>query len=100
MASHFVYILRNANGVYYKGSTATPSQRLSAHNSNESRYTAGKGPWEMVFLQKLANKRDALIRERALKKKGTEYLEWLITQPMNLMLNGVHLGLIEVGQNE
>jgi len=83
---HFVYILQSEqSGVYYKGFTSLPIIRLEEHNKGLSRYTANKGPWKMVYLEKMQDKKAALIREKQLKRTNTNYLRWLINQECNIV---------------
>jgi putative endonuclease len=42
---YWVYILKNQEGIYYKGYTTDLNKRLVEHNSGLSRYTSNKGPW-------------------------------------------------------
>ena len=66
---YYVYIIESEkSGIFYKGYTSYPALRLEEHNKGLSRYTANKGPWEMVYLEKMADKRTALIREKQLKR--------------------------------
>jgi putative endonuclease len=81
----YVYILKNNAGVYYKGFTENPEQRLEEHNEGKSTYTKNKGPWEMVYLITFESKREALIFEKKLKRQTATYLSWLIQQQNNLM---------------
>jgi putative endonuclease len=82
--SWFVYIIYSkSHDVYYKGENDRPYVRLIAHNANKSRYTSGKGPWEIVYIEELEDRTAALIREKALKRQNRRYIEWLISQPIN-----------------
>jgi len=72
-------------GIYYKGFTSYPVIRLEEHNSGLSRYTANKGPWIMVYLEKMPDKRTALIKEKQLKSANTKYLSWLLEQESNIV---------------
>ncbi len=84
---HFVYIIYSETfGIYYKGETSDISARLSAHNQNKSNYTANKGPWKLVYLEKLSTRSEALKREKMLKKQNRKYIEWLILQPSNTLV--------------
>ncbi len=80
---HFVYIIQNQNGVFYKGYSTNPEQRLEQHNEGLSRYTAGKGPWKMVFLKSFKSKTEALKYELMLKRQNHRYLDWLILSEHN-----------------
>lgn len=72
----FVYIIySSSHDVYYKGVSEEPLRRLEEHNSDRSRYTSGKGPWELVYTEQLPSKRDALIREKQIKKWNRETIE-------------------------
>ena len=63
--SFYVYLIQSqVDGSYYKGFSENPSTRLEQHNNKESTYTSAKVPWELVYLEELSSKREALIRER------------------------------------
>jgi putative endonuclease len=83
--SHYVYIIFSvSHDIYYKGYSSRPYERLKEHNEDKSRYTSGKGPWSLVFLLEFPTKRDALQKEKSLKRANRKYIEWLISQPFNL----------------
>jgi putative endonuclease len=83
---YFVYIIQSErSGIYYKGHTCYPVLRLEERNQGKSRYTSGKGPWTMVYLEKMPDKRAALIREKQLKRVNTNYIRWLIVQSSNIV---------------
>ena len=66
---HFVYIIYSRSvDVYYKGYSTNLEIRLQQHNSDESRFTGGKGPWTLVYFEQFESKADALKREKVLKK--------------------------------
>ncbi|MBL7903394.1 MAG: GIY-YIG nuclease family protein, partial [Bacteroidales bacterium] len=50
-----------------KGVTEDPLRRLWEHNNNKSRFTAGKGPWVLVYTKTFETKKQALIEERRIK---------------------------------
>jgi len=81
----FTLSIRNKRKFFYKGYTRYPEKRLFEHNNGLSRYTKGKGPWKLVYLEKFKTKKEALIRERQLKRVNTKYLRWLIQQNCNLL---------------
>ena len=83
---YYVYMLESfSNGDYYKGSSEDYIKRLDEHNRGESQYTRSKRPWKLVFVQVFETKREALIREKQLKRCNKEYLKWLINQPINIL---------------
>jgi len=70
----FVYIIQSEkDGTYYKGSSEDPLRRLVEHNSGMSRYTSGKLPWKLVYVEELGSKKEMLIRERKLKRGNAAY---------------------------
>ncbi|TDH29239.1 GIY-YIG nuclease family protein [Segetibacter sp. 3557_3] len=80
----YVYIIQSQKDLsYYKGFTEDPVLRLQRHNSGESAYTRHKMPWKLVYLEILHTKKDALIREKVLKKYSHEQIEQLITSKLN-----------------
>jgi putative endonuclease len=75
----YVYIIYSKNfNVYYKGFSENVAQRLIYHNENRSKYTANKGPWELVYLKSFETKKEALIEELRLKKLNRASIEVLI----------------------
>ena len=63
-----VYILRCADSTLYTGITNRPDARLARHASGRgARYTRGRGPVELVYLEAATDRRAALRRERAIK---------------------------------
>ena len=84
---YFVYIIQSeSSGIFYKGFTEDYIKRLYEHNNDFSRYTSGKGPWKLIYVEELSDKKAALIREKKLKRANKDYLLWLIKQPQNILL--------------
>jgi putative endonuclease len=67
MKGYVVYVLRNGEGRLYVGQTDDVERRVEQHNMDESRWTAGKGPWELVHMEEYPTRADAMRREKALK---------------------------------
>ncbi|MGB8489760.1 MAG: GIY-YIG nuclease family protein, partial [Bacteroidales bacterium] len=83
---YYVYIIQSeTTGIFYKGFSSNPELRLIQHNSGMSRYTDGKGPWKMVYLEKLKDKTGALIREKQLKRANLDYIRWILKQDINMV---------------
>ena len=81
---HYVYIIQSlADGSYYKGTSENPLKRLSFHNAGLSTYTAKKMPWKLVAIFSFQTKKEALQKERKLKKYGKKSLEALIAGNQN-----------------
>lgn len=82
--AYYVYILKSLKDqIYYKGFTENPIIRLEQHNKAESKYTSSKIPWELVYLECFEQKKDALIREKRLKKYSHQQIEQLISSGKN-----------------
>ena len=85
---YYVYILESLlDGDLYKGCTDNYEKRLLEHNNGESQFTRSKSPWKLIFVQAFETKREALIREKQLKRCNKEYLRWLVKQPINILNN-------------
>jgi len=83
---YFVYIIESEqSGIFYKGYTSYPLLRLEEHNRGQSQYTSGKGPWHMVYLEKMADKRAALIREKQIKRVNANTIRRLIVSELNIV---------------
>ena len=82
----YVYIIQSlVDKSYYKGFSEDPSVRLLQHNAGESQYTSGKIPWQLVYVEELLTKREALIREKALKKYSHSQIEGIINSAKNIV---------------
>ena len=77
----YTYILESQiDGSFYIGYTANLDQRLIYHNSGRGRYTRKKMPWDLVYQEEFQTKREALQRERYLKRmKSHAFLKDLIS---------------------
>ena len=81
---YFVYIIYSKQSdIFYRGHSENPSKRLEQHNNKESRYTSNKGPWELVFLESKKTKKEAIIREKSLKKYSKQQIRELILSAKN-----------------
>jgi len=82
----YVYIIRSVETeILYKGFTTQPQQRLLEHNQGKSHYTKNKGPWEMAYLEEFITKREALIREKQIKRYNRSQLVSLILDKKNIL---------------
>ena len=69
MKSHYVYILRCANGAFYTGYTVDPKKRLRLHNlGRASKFTRSRLPVEMVHIERYMSRSKALKREIGIKR--------------------------------
>ena len=75
----YVYILKCRDGSLYTGWTNNIEKRLAAHNSGAgAKYTKGRGPVTLVYLEKLPDRSAALRREAAIKKLTRQQKKELI----------------------
>ena len=83
---YYVYVIRSGtDNSYYKGFSEHPHLRLLQHNNGECKYTSLKMPWQLVYVEELPTKRDALIREKVLKKYSHGQIEKLIVSAKNIV---------------
>ena len=67
--NYYVYILRCADVTLYTGITNDIARRVVIHNSGKgARYTCGRRPVEVVYLETCIDKAHALQRECEIKK--------------------------------
>jgi putative endonuclease len=79
---YYVYVLMNAKGRLYIGSTADPDSRLRSHNAGRVRSTKAHRPWRRVLLETHPDRETAAKRERYLKSGwGRRWLHKHITNP-------------------
>jgi putative endonuclease len=77
--AYFCYILACSDGTYYTGWTTDPERRLRQHNRGAgARYTRGRRPVRLVYLEEQPDKVSALKRERAIKALSHEQKKKLI----------------------
>jgi putative endonuclease len=69
MSDWTVYILKCGDDSYYTGITNDLQKRISDHeNGLGAKYTQGRGPFEIAYTEKVANRSEASKREFAIKK--------------------------------
>ncbi|MFA3783714.1 GIY-YIG nuclease family protein [Melioribacteraceae bacterium 4301-Me] len=79
--SYSVYIIKSLKtGLHYIGHTSDIEDRLRRHNEDRSKYTKGKGPWEVVISYRCRTKSEAYQLEVKLKsyknhQKAINYLK-------------------------
>ena len=65
----YVYMLRCGDASLYTGITDDVEKRLAAHRAGKgAKYTRGRGPLELVYVEEQPDKPAALRRELAIKK--------------------------------
>jgi putative endonuclease len=75
-----MYIIQSVkNGGYYIGSCGNIEKRLCDHNSNQTRSTKHKGPFELVCKESFDTKTAAIKREKQVKRyKGGRFFKKLV----------------------
>ena len=67
--SWYVYILRCADQTLYTGITNDVDRRIAEHNRGVgAKYTRGRTPVELAFVESVESRGDALRREYAIKQ--------------------------------
>ena len=64
-----MYLIRCGDGTLYAGVTNDLEKRLAAHQAGRgAKYTRGRGPLEVVHVERKRSRSSALRREAALKR--------------------------------
>ena len=74
---YIVYVLcSQSTGKHYTGQTEDIDLRLLKHANGFSRYTRGRGPWNLVHSEEYPTRASAMQREKFLKSgKGRQWLK-------------------------
>ena len=77
---YVVYILQShLDNSFYIGQTEDLKKRLEHHNDGKSKYTSRKMPWKVVYTEEYNTRKEALQRERFLKRqRNREFYQSLI----------------------
>jgi len=83
---YYVYVLRSVKSCkWYTGYTEDLRKRLKEHNDGKSKYTKGRGPFEIIHYEAYRSKTDARSRENQLKSgQGRAYLKQRIRRFLTL----------------
>lgn len=69
-----VYLLRSlTRKTLYLGWTTNLERRLRQHNTGQTAYTKGKGPWELIAYEVYESSEKAKEREKKLKRNSRMY---------------------------
>ena len=69
------YVLENAKGRRYIGSTGRFEKRIEEHVNQLAGWTRTRGPWRLVYSEEFATRAEAMAREKFLKSGQDR--EWL-----------------------
>ncbi len=65
----FIYLLRCSDGTLYTGWTYDLKRRVAKHQHGRgARYTRARLPVRLIHSERLASRRDAMARERVIKR--------------------------------
>jgi putative endonuclease len=78
-SDYYVYVLRCADDSYYTGYTTDPDRRLAEHNAGEgAKYTRGRTPVDLIYLEAHDSKSAAMSREYEIKQLRRSEKEQII----------------------
>ena len=69
-AAYRVYVLENRDNRFYVGVTDDVVRRVGQHNSGQSQWTKGRGPWSVVWQSQELTLTEARKLENRLKRQG------------------------------
>ena len=83
-----VYVIQNREGKFYIGLSDDVVRRVEEHNSGQSRWTKGRGPWTIVWQSDELSLSEARKLENRLKRQKGGHglfhlLEWSARQAHN-----------------
>ena len=68
-ALYSVYVLRNPAGSHYVGLTSDVETRAAQHNTGKSKWTAKRGPWNLIWVKSNLSLSEARQLENLLKRQ-------------------------------
>ncbi len=76
---YFVYIIRCEDSSLYTGSSPNPKERFKKHKAGTGgKYTRSHRPVNLVYIEKLNTKSDAIKREMQIKRWRKDKKERLV----------------------
>lgn len=77
--SYYVYLTECADGSLYCGYTTDPKKRVEKHNTGKgAKYTKGRSPVKLVYVEKQETKSEAIKREYEIKQLSRKKKKELI----------------------
>ncbi len=78
---NYTYMLECGDDSYYTGWTNDIEKRLTAHRNGEgAKYTRGRGPLRLIYLEVFDSKEEAMQREAFIKRLSREEKHALIEE--------------------
>ncbi|MFD1172878.1 GIY-YIG nuclease family protein [Oceanobacillus picturae] len=88
-AKHTVYILKCKDDSLYTGYTNNLTKRLQMHREGKgAKYTRGRGPLEVVYMERFPTKEQAMQREYRIKQLSRKEKYVLIRDGMKEGVQG------------
>jgi|SRR5690625_921100 len=85
---HTVYMLRCSDHTFYTGYTRDLERRVQEHEEGKgAKYTRGRGPFQVVYIEKYETKEDAMKREYAIKQLSRREKVKLIQEQLKEVMN-------------
>lgn len=79
VGDHYVYVLECADGTFYTGYTTDPERRVREHDAGEgAKYTRGRTPVELRYVEQFRSRSKAMRREYELKQLSRRKKERLV----------------------
>ncbi|MFH1328319.1 MAG: GIY-YIG nuclease family protein [Candidatus Bathyarchaeota archaeon] len=77
----YVYMLECSTGELYTGHTVNLKRRIEAHNTGKgAKFTRSRIPAKLVYSEKYKSRKEAMHRERQLKRKTRKEKKELIAK--------------------
>lgn len=84
---HIVYMLKCGDNSLYTGYTNNLEQRIAAHNEGKgAKYTRGRGPFQVVFVEKFPTKEEAMQKEYQIKQLSRKEKFQLVRDKLKEMM--------------
>lgn len=84
MTTHYTYILKCSDNTLYTGYTTDIERRVLEHNNqNGAKYTRGRTPVTLKYVEFHDSRSDAMSREYEIKQLSTKNKRKLITGSKN-----------------
>lgn len=91
MDEHIVYILKCKDDTLYTGYTNDLEKRLAMHESGKgAKYTRGRGPFQVMFVEKYSTKEEAMQCEYKIKQLTRKDKFELIRDKLKEVINYEH----------
>ncbi|HLS35647.1 MAG TPA: GIY-YIG nuclease family protein [Bacillota bacterium] len=86
--SHIVYMLRCSDDTLYTGYTTDLARRVQMHEEGKgAKYTRGRGPFRVVYIEKYDTKEVAMKREYEIKQLSRKEKVKLIRDQLKEVMN-------------